>query len=117
MGDFCKISDVKLRIFNKVTSVVVDKGDDAYFYASKPLTDVCVYKMEWNNDTECYEEVETVSPAIMLNKNDAIRIEFDPKIEMPYVRITFKSGQTIGERYIYRDQNDRLWVLNLENSD
>ena len=114
MGDFCKISDVKLRFFNEVVSVVVDEGDDAYFYATKPLTEVCVYKMQWNYDNNTYDEVETVSPEITLNKNDALRIEFDQKDALPYVRITFKQNNKKEERYIYRDEYGKLWVLNQE---
>lgn len=118
MGDFCKISDVKLRIFNKVTDVTVDEGNDAFFYASKKLTDVCVYKMEWDYDSERYIEKEKLANGITLQKNDALRIIFDNKSELPYVRITFTNsdGKT-EERYIFEDKNGRQWVLNLENSD
>ena len=112
MGDFCKISDVKLRIFNNITDVVADDGDDAFFYTTKPLTDVCVYKMQWDYEKEEYIEIQTVASGIALNKNDALRIVFDGESELPYVRITFKSEQQTGERYIFRDTNDRLWVLN-----
>lgn len=112
MGDFCKISDVKIRTFNDITDVVVDEGNDAYFYSSKPLSDVCVYKMEWDYDEECYKEIEKVASGITLDKSDALRIVFDNKNEMPYVRITFTySDKKTGERYIFEDQNGKLWVL------
>ncbi len=113
MGDFCKISDVNLRIFNNVTEVTVDEGDDAFFYTKKPLTDVCVYKMEWEYESESYKEIQTVVKDLTLTKGDALRIFFDGTADMPYVRITFtyKDGKT-GERFIFRDKNDKLWVLN-----
>ncbi len=118
MGDFCKVSDVKIRIFNDVTDVLVDDGNDAFFYATKPLIDVCVYKMEWDYDKECYNETQKIASGITLEKNDALRIVFDNKNEMPYVRITFTySDNKTGERYIYEDGNGKLWVLNLKNSD
>ena len=121
MGDFCKISDVKIRIFNNITDVFVDEGNDAYFYASKPLADVCVYKMEWDYDNNCYKQIGEVASGITLERNDAIRIVFDNKNNLPYVRITFTCPDAEnGERYIFEDEYGKLWVLtqeNLENSD
>jgi len=113
MGDFCKISDVPIRTFTNITEVTVDDGGDAYFYSKKPLFDVCVHKMEWDYKDNCYKEIEAVVKGLTLTKDDALKIVFDDKSEMPYVRVTFKckDGKQ-QERYIYRDNTDRLWVLN-----
>jgi len=116
-GEYCKISDVPLRIFENVTDVVIDEGDDAYFYSKKDITDVCIYKMEWDYATESYKQITASVKGLSLTKGDALRIVFDGTQQIPYVRITFNLNGEINERYIYRDQNDRLWVLNLENSD
>ncbi len=111
-GEVCKISDVPLRIFKNVTDVTVDDGDDAYIYSKKTLSDVCVSKMQWDYDKNCYTETQTVVKDITLTKGDALRIVFDGTAQMPYVRITFNLDGETNERYIYRDKNDKLWVLN-----
>lgn len=111
-GEFCKISDVPLRIFENITEVVVDEGNDAYFYSNKELSDLNVYQMEWDYASESYVEIRTVVKGITLTKGDALKIVFKDESDMPYVRITFIKDGKLHERYIYRDQNDRLWVLN-----
>ena len=111
-GEFCKISDVPLRIFKNVTDVVIDEGDDVYFYSKKDISDVCVYKMEWDYATESYKEVSQAVNDLNLTQGDALRIVFDGTSQMPYVRITFTQDGKECERYLYRDENDRLWVLN-----
>ncbi len=112
MGDFCKVADEKIRILNDVTDVIVDDGDDVYFYATKPLYNVSVDKMEWDYALQCYILVQNVAKDITLEKNDALRIVFDDENEMPYVRVTFTDAKgRAGERYVFEDRNDRMWVL------
>lgn len=107
-GDFCHISDTG----DSAYAVTVDDGDSVYFYADEELCQLSVHAMVWNYDTEQYDIGRTVCEGITLKAGQALKITLDLEYEMPYTAVRFmrRNGDS-GERFIYRDGNGKLWLL------